>query len=293
MDFATFSRLLVAGLMIGAVYALIGLSYSFLYRGTGRINWAQGDFFTLGAFLTWTITKPLALSYWIAPLGVAISLAIVGVIVYSTIVNWISRRGGKLVDVLLATIGLAILLENLISVIWGTHVRSVQSPFPGTMEIGPVLVPKLSLVILGICVITVGILYLFLQRTSFGMAMRATADNRYAASVIGINTKVIDATTWAISAAIAGIAGVALVPLFGAHFYMGVITGLKGFAAAVVGGYGNPWGALVGGLLLGVLETFGAFVFSSPWKDAITFAVLIGFLIIRPHGLFRTEAYDE
>ncbi|MFQ5858838.1 MAG: branched-chain amino acid ABC transporter permease, partial [Anaerolineae bacterium] len=87
--------------------------------------------------------------------------------------------------------------------------------------------------------------------------------------------------------------GVALAPLFGAHFYMGVITGLKGFAAAVVGGYGNPWGALVGGLLLGVTETFGTFVLPSQWRDALTMAVLIAFLLFRPHGLFRTEAYHE
>ena len=293
MNISIFSRLLVAGLMIGSVYALIGLSYSFLYRGTGRINWAGGDFFTLGAFITWTIVNPLGLSYWFAPLGVAIALSIVGVAVYATIVRWISRRGGKLVDVLLATIGLAILIENVISVVWGTHVRSVSSPLPGTQVIGPVLVPKLSLVIFGISIVTVGLLYLFLQRTKFGTAMRATAENRYAASVIGINTKLVDATTWGVSAAIAGVAGVALVPLFGAHFYMGVITGLKGFVAAVIGGFGNPLGALVGGLLLGVIETIGAFVFPSVWRDAITFALLIGFLLLRPHGLFRTEAYDE
>jgi branched-chain amino acid transport system permease protein len=286
-------RLLVSGLMIGSVYALIGLSYSFLYRGTNRINWAQGDFFTIGAFVTWTMVKLAGIPYWFAPFGAAITLALIGLIVYRTIVRWISERGGKLVDVLLATIGLAILIENLVSVIWGTGVESVPSPLPGTLKAGAVRIPRQSLSILVITLITVVLLYLFLQRTNFGTAMRATADNRYAANVIGINTHLIDATVWAISAAIAGVAGVALAPLFGAHYYMGVITGLKGFAAAVVGGYGNPWGALVGGLLLGVIETFGAFVFPSQWRDAITMAVLVIFLLFLPHGIFRTVAYEE
>jgi len=286
-------KLLASGLVIGSVYALIGLSYSFLYRGTGRINWAQGDFFTLGAYMSWTIIVLFDMPYFITPFCVAAILALLGLIVYSTIVNWISKRGGKLVDVILATIGLAILIENLIMVIWGTEVLSVPNPLPGILKIGPVLIPKQSMVVLGICIFTVVAFYFFLQRTSFGTAMRATADNRYAASVIGINIKLVDAVTWALSASIAGGAGVALVPLFGAHFYMGVITGLKGFAAAVVGGYGNPWGALVGGLLLGVIETFGVFVISSLWRDALTMAVLIGFLLFRTHGIFRTEAYDE
>ena len=286
-------QLLASGLMVGSVYALIGLSYSFLYRGTNRINWAQGDFFMIGAFVTWTLVVKLNWPYWLAPLGAIVALAMLGLFVYGTIVNWISRRGGKLVDVIVATIGLAILLENLASVVWGTVVLSVPNPLPGVLKLGAVLIPRQSLNIMGIAFLTVIILYLFLTRTSFGMAMRATADNRYAATVIGINTRLVDATTWAISAAVAGVAGVALAPLIGAHFFMGVITGLKGFAAAVVGGYGNPWGALVGGLMLGVVETFGVFVLPSQWRDVITMAVLILFLLFRPHGLFRTEAYHE
>lgn len=293
MNFDLFLRLLVAGLIVGSVYALIGLSYSFLYRGTGRINWAQGDFFTLGAFITWTLVDLLNIPYWLSPFGVVIALACVGMIVNSTIVQWISRRNGKLIDVLLATIGLSIFLENLIMVVWGTSMKYVPNPLPGTLAFGPVLVPKQSLGIFGICIITVAVLYFFLTKTSFGTAMRATADNRYAASVIGINTKLMDSITWAIAAAVAGIAGTALGPLIGVHFYMGVIIGIKGFSAAVVGGYGNPWGALVGGLLLGVIETFGAFVLSSPWKDAISMGVLVLFLLFRPHGLFRMEAYSD
>ena len=293
MNITIAMQLLASGLMIGSIYALIGLSFSFLYRGTGRINWAQGSFVTIGAFMAWTMVGLLGLSYWIAPIGGAVTLAIIGLIVYLTIITWISRRGGGLVDVILATIGLGILIENLITVIWGTEMFSVKSPLKGVLKLDRILIPKQSFVILGICLVTTLLLYLFLQKTSFGTAMRATADNRYAANVIGINTKLVDMSTWAISAAVAGIAGVAIAPLTGAHFYMGVILGLKGFAAAVVGGYGNVWGALVGGLLLGVIETFGVFVLPSQWRDGLTFAVLIGFLLLRPQGIFGAEAYDE
>lgn len=286
-------QLLVSGLMNGGVYALIGMSYSFLYRGTNRINFATGDFFMIGAFVTWTIVSKVGMPYGVGPLAATIALAAVGLLIYRTIIRWISKRNGKLVDVIVATIGLSILLQNTASVVWGTVVRAVPNPLPGIFEAGSFRVPRQSLGIVAIALVTVVVLYLFLTYTKFGMAMRATANNRYAASIVGVNTRRVDGVTWAIAAGVVGIAGAAIAPLTGAHFFMGVITGLKGFAAAVVGGFGNPWGALVGGLALGVIETFGVFVVESQWRDMITMMVLIGFLVLKPNGLFNVEAYDE
>jgi len=293
MTLEIFLRLLVAGLMIGSVYALIGMAYSLVYRGTRLINWAQGDFFMVGAFVGYTFVGPLGMPYWAALLAAGGAMFLFGAATHGTIVRVITRRGGRLVDVLLATIGLSIVLQNAVSLLWGTDVKQIPSPLPGTFAAGPVLVPNQSLAVLGVSVATVVAIYLFLYRTPFGMTMRASAENRYAASVVGIRTGRVDAVTWGLAAAVCGIAGVMLAPLFGAHFYMGVTVGLKGFAAAVVGGFGNPWGALVGGLMLGVLETFGAFVLSSPWRDAVTMLVLIVFLIVRPTGLFRSEAFHD
>lgn len=288
MDFDIVLRLAVAGLMIGSVYALVGIGFSLLYRGTGLINWAQGDFFMIGAFAGWTTVELLGLPFWMGLAGAALLPFIIGFAVHRTFVSWISRRGGQLVDVLLATIGLSIVLQNLARLIWGTEVLKVDSPFPGTVRLGAAIVPTQSLAILGVAALTVVSLYLFLQRTAFGTAMRAAADNPYAANVIGINTRLVNGVTWGISGAIAGIAGLMVAPLFGAYFFMGLTVGLKGFAAAVVGGYGNLWGAIVGGVIIGTVETFGAFLISSQWKDALTMLVLIGFLLVRPQGLFRS-----
>lgn len=293
MDLDTAIRLAVAGLMVGSVYAIVGLGFSLLYRGTGLINWAQGDFVMLGAFTGWMTVEVLHLPFWIGLAGAAAVPFAIGYTVRRTFVSWITGRGGRLVDVLLATIGLSIVLQNVARLLWGTEVLKVDNPFPGTFHLGPAIVPNQSVAILAVGVLTVVSLYVFLQYTGFGTAMRASADNRYAATVIGINTQLVGAVTWGLSGAIAGIAGLMIAPLFGAYFFMGLTVGIKGFAAAVVGGYGSVWGALVGGVVIGLVETFGAFLISSQWKDALTMAVLIGFLLVRPRGLFRAEILDD
>lgn len=293
MDVEVLLRLTVAGLMVGSVYALVGLGFSLLYRGTGLINWAQGDFVMIGAFAGWTTVELLGLPFWLGLLGAAMVPFAIGFAVHRTFVSWITRRGGRLVDVLLATIGLSIVLQNLAGLVWGTEVLKVGNPFPGTLRLGPAIVPTQSVAIVAVGTMTVVGLYLFLQRTAFGTAMRAAADNRYAASVIGINTQLVNGLTWGIAGAVAGIAGLMIAPLFGAYFFMGLTVGLKGFAAAVVGGYGNLWGALAGGVIIGLAETFGAFFISSQWKDALTMVVLIGFLLVRPQGLFRAAILND
>lgn len=286
------TRLIIAGVMAGSVYALVGLSFSFVYKGTNLINWAQGDWFMIGAFIGFTVLGVLGLPFWVAIVAAAVILFVLGFIVYRTLVDWMVGRGAKLLDVLLATIGLSILLQNVAMLLWGTSVRRVPPLLDGILSVGEVIVPRQYLIILGVSIVAVAGLYLFMQRTGFGTAMRAAADNPYAARVIGIPEHLVNATTWGIGAAIAGIAGVMVAPIFGAYFFLGLTVGIKGFAAAVVGGFGRPYGALAGGLLLGVIETLGAAYISSAWKDGFAMAVLILFLLFMPHGLFRAEAFD-
>lgn len=286
------ARLVIAGVMAGSVYALVGLSFSFVYKGTNLINWAQGDWFMIGAFIGYTVLEVLELPFWVAFLAATVVLFLLGFGLYRILVHWMVGRGAELLDVLLATIGLSILLQNLALLIWGTSVQRVPPLLDGTLAVGAIVVPRQYLIILSVSVVAVAGLYLFMQRSSFGTAMRAAADNPYAARVVGIPEHLVNATTWGIGAVIAGIAGVMVAPIFGAYFFLGLTVGIKGFAAAVVGGFGRPYGALAGGLILGVVETLAAAYISSAWKDGFAMAVLIMFLLLRPHGLFRAEAFD-
>jgi len=287
-----FVRLVIAGLMAGSVYALVGLSFSFVYKGTNLINWAQGEWFMLGGFVGFTVLEVFHFPFWSAIVIAAIVIFLAGFGVYRLLVHRMVQRGAKLLDVLLATIGLSILLQNVAMLIWGTSVRSVPPLLKGTLSLGAIIVPRQYMIIFFTTVVAVALLYTFMQRTDFGTAMRAAADNPYAARVVGIPEHLVNATTWGIGAAIAGIAGVMVAPIFGAYFFLGLTVGIKGFAAAVVGGFGRPYGALAGGLILGVVETLGAAYISSAWKDGFAMAVLVLFLLLRPHGLFRAEAFD-
>lgn len=283
-------RFIIAGIAIGSVYALVGLSFSYLYKGTNLINWAQADWFTLGTFCAYLGTVALRLPYWVTLIGTVVFLFILGYGFYRTLVRWMVNRGAGMIGVLLATIALSILVQNSIGLIWGFQVFHVPSPLPGSTRIGAIVVPNQYFFVIAIAVVLVVSLYLVMNRTNLGRSMRASADNPFAASVVGIPSARVDATTWGIGAAIAGVAGAIVAPIFGAYAFLALTVGIKGFAAAVVGGFGRPYGALAGGLLIGVVETLGAAYWSSAWKDGIAMILLILILVARPHGLFKAVA---
>lgn len=283
-------RLVVAGVMIGSTYSLIGLGFSLTYSGTGLINWAQGELYMVGAFLAWTLLSLFGLPFIIALPVAFVTLAILGAGIYLGPVRFVTNRGGGFVEILLLTIGVSLLLRNGAQVIWGSSVRTVPNILPGSFTIGPVVFPRLYLVVLGVAVVAVAILFLFLTRTGFGTAMRASADNPYAAIIVGIPGRRVNAMAWGIAAAVAGLGGFLISPLFGALYSMGLFAGLKGFVAAVVGGFGNPRGALLGGLLLGISETLIASYVSSQLKDAVAMVILVIFLAVRPQGILRSSA---
>lgn len=283
-------RLVVAGIMIGSIYALIALGFSLTYSGTGLINWATGEFYTVGAFLAWTMLSLFGLPFIIALPMAFLILLILGAGVYLGPVRFVTKKGGRFVEVLLLTIGLSFVLRNGAQAIWGSSILTVPNILPGSFAIGPVSFPKLYLVVLGVAVLAVALLFLFLTRTGFGTAMRASADNPYAAAIIGVPVLKVNAMSWGIAAAVAGLGGFLISPLFGALFSMGLLAGLKGFVAAVVGGFGNPRGALLGGLLLGITETLITSYFSSQLKDVVAMVLLVIFLAFRPQGILRSSA---
>jgi branched-chain amino acid transport system permease protein len=280
--------------MIGGIYGLLALGYSLIYRASGLMTFVQGDFLMLGAFLGLTFYKFLNLPFWLALILTAVCLFIIGLLTEKFIIRKLLKAKANLIYIVLATIAMSIILQNLVMVIWGSEVFYFPPIFDKTLITigGYQVVPEAILSLLTALVVMLG-LHLFMSKTRYGTSMRAAAQDPIAARTMAINVSRTTGITWGLSAALAGIAGTMIGPIYGASTHMGTMIGLKGFAAAVIGGYGNMYGAIIGSFILGTIETFTAGVVSSLYKDFISFFILILFLIIKPRGILNAEVYDD
>lgn len=274
----------VGGLAAGSMYAIMAVAYSLIYASMRAVNWAQGEFFMLGAYLGVT-----AWVHWKWPLPVAFLLAAVVMYVYGAVVHRVAVRpavrGGDL-TLLMITIGVSIASKQLAVLIWGP----VGERFPSIVGDVPVRLGAVALVpdhmfVLGSGVVLTAVLYLFLFRTRLGLAMRAVAQSRYVAEAMGVDADRVDLHVFGLSGLLAAVAGTVMGPLIYVEPGMGGSIGMKGFVAAVLGGFGDVRGSVLGGLLLGLVEGFVTMYVSSGYKDAIAFGVLIAALLIRPQGL--------
>jgi branched-chain amino acid transport system permease protein len=273
------------GIVLGANYALIGIGLTMIFGIMNIANFAHGQFYMLGGFLAYMLVAKLGLHYLAAlPLAVLLVAAL----------GWLLERlvFAKLQDRppmtgVLATIGLAILLESGALLTWGPQPESIPTPFsPMPLQLGPLFMTPARLFVLGITVATLCLLYVFLNNSRAGTAMRATFQNRDAAALAGIDIDRLRAVTFAIGAGLAALGGVLLGSLFLVHPTMGESATLKAFIVVILGGLGSVFGSAVGGLILGVAESFGT-MFSSAWKDAVGFLLVILILLYRPDGLFK------
>jgi branched-chain amino acid transport system permease protein len=277
-------QFLLSGLTVGAVYALVALGFTIIYNASDVVNFAQGEFVMIGAMLTWALSAlhgvPLLGAALIA---IAITVAI-GLALQRFAIE--PARGASVVNIIIITIGASIFLRGLASVVIDKQFHRLPA-FSGDAPIrllGATLLPQSLWVIGGAALILLG-LWVFFQRTLIGKAISATASNRLAAELVGIDTRAIMALSFALSAAIGAIAGILVAPITFTSYDAGTLLALKGFASAMLGGMGNPIGAVVGGLAIGILEQVGAGVISSKYKDAIAFIVLIAVLFVLPNGL--------
>ncbi|MGE5578329.1 MAG: branched-chain amino acid ABC transporter permease [Syntrophothermus sp.] len=276
---------LIAGLAYGCIYGLVALGYNFIWRAVGIVNLAQGDFVMVGAYM-YAASFAMALSYpfWVAMALTAVAMALVGVVAQRIV--YYPLRDAHPRTVLLSTVALSIFLKNFSIVAWGTYPVPARGLFgQAWMRVGGVTILYQYLFIFAFTGLLLAIQWFFFNRTTLGRSMRAVAQDRLAASLMGIDTPKIIAATFAYSSILAGIAGVLLAPIFLVSQAMSAM-GLKAFTASVVGGFGNIIGAVVGGLVVGVIEVMSASYVSSVYKDAIVFLVLIFFLLVRPGGLF-------
>jgi branched-chain amino acid transport system permease protein len=276
-------QFVLSGVMVGSIYALIALGFTMVFNATEAINFAQGEFVMLGGMS--------AVAFYAAkvPLPLACLLAVLLVTGVGLLFERFTLAPLKRVSVMnliIITIGGSIFLKGSAMLTWGKDAASLPS-FSGDTPIhvlGATLLPQ-ALWILGTTLIVVAAVRLFFDHAAVGKAMRAVAANRFAATLMGIDVKLMVACSFALSAAVGAVAGIIITPVALTAFDRGTILGLKGFSAAILGGIGSGPGAVLGGLLLGVLEAMGAGFVSSGYKDAIAFLLLILMLLVRPQGL--------
>ncbi|MGA2992104.1 MAG: branched-chain amino acid ABC transporter permease [Candidatus Korobacteraceae bacterium] len=278
---------LLNGLPIGAIYALVALSYSLIYTASGVLNWSQGDMVMLGAYICFGLFQFLHAGFTMSSLGSMLLVGVIGVVVQLCILHPLRKRQAPPINVVIATLGVAIVSRNLALVIFGPEAQIFPSPVSSApMTIGDLSVTWQDLLIVFVAICLMTVLHYLLQKTRKGKALRAVAQDRYAAVLMGVDTNRSDALAFAASAALGAAAGILVAPVFFVTFNMGAGIGLKGFVAAVIGGLGNIPAAIAGGFFLGIVESLAGGQISSGYRDAITFALLILVLWLRPSGLF-------
>ena len=273
-----------SGLTSGAIYALIALGFSVVNNTMGIVNFVQVDFVTLGGMLMFSALFALGL-----PMMPGLLLAVAGVALVAMLVERFglrpSRSDHHLVLIFL-TVGLSIILRGVMKLVWGKNRMALPplSPDRPIEILGATVLPQ-ALWIFGLTLAAIALLTWFFYRTPLGLAMRAVASNPTAAEVVGIRSGRVRATSFALAGALGGLAGVLVTPITTLNYDVGVLLGLKGFAAAILGGFGSFPGAIAGGLTLGLLESLSAGYLSSAYKDVVAFVVLLLVLFVRPKGL--------
>jgi branched-chain amino acid transport system permease protein len=286
---------LVNGVMLGSAYSLIALGYTLVFGVLHLVHLAHGEVFMVGAFFGLALVRWGGFGLAPALLGAMLGTALLGVLIELVAFRPVRRRGGHALAPMISTIGVGIVLQELATKVFGAE----QTRFPATLEavayqIGPITVTSVQLVILGVSLALMLGLHLFVARTTLGMAMRATAESGRAARLLGIDVDSITVLTFAIASALGGAAGVLVGLSFNAISpFMGIDMGVKGLAIMLLGGLGNLHGAMVGGLILGVIEVLSVAYLASSYRDAFAFGVMIAILLFRPQGLFGSTYHVE
>lgn len=274
---------LVGGLSIGAIYALVAMGFSLVYRTMGLVNFAHADVVMTGAYVASTFYLTAKLPFAVA---MVVAIAVTGLIglVIERVLRPLENKDFDLM--LIGTIGFGIVLQSVAIVIWGTTGRAVPSPVRSApLDVFGIRIRTYDLVVMGVTALAVVLLVLFLQRTKRGAAMQAVAMDHEAATAVGIHVGRSNATAFAIGAGLAALAGGLVGPLLFVSPTMGGSLGIKGFAAAILGGFGSIPGAIVGGLAIGVLDAFAAGHFQA-YSEMVTFLVFTVVIMIRPTGIF-------
>ena len=287
-------QILISGLVIGSIYGLIALGYSLIYKASGLMSFMQGDLLTLGAFLGYTLYGVLKVPFVLTLVLVVVFVFAAGFLIERGVISRLVKKGVLPIYTVLATIAISYILQNGCMLVFGSDMKG----YPQIFKIATVTIFGRSFQMEAILCIAASLLIMlvfnvFMNHTSLGTAMRASAMDPMAARSCGIDVSLATGLSWAIAAGIAAFAGMLIGPVYGVYTTLGAVIGRKGFSSAVIGGFGNMLGAIVGGLLLGIIETLLSAYVSSAYKDMIAYALLLLFLFVKPTGLFNERAIAD
>ncbi len=272
------------GLVLGSIYALSALGFTLIFGAARVVNFAYGELLMLGAFCTLTVLQVTNLGFF-PSLGLAmLIMAGLSVLLYIVFVRRVLRQTE--LQVLLVTTGLLYILHQLAVLVWGTDPRQLDMDIEGVVILGDVVITMQRLVVMGAMLVLVGTLYFTLYRLRIGKALRAVAQNRFGAEAIGLNVDRIVSFAFAVSGAMACAAGGLLGALYAVEPSMGQLPLLKSFVIVIFGGLGSVPGAIIGGLAIGLIETFAGAYISFAFKDVFTFLIMLAVLLVWPRGLF-------
>ncbi len=278
-----FAQLTVNGIAVGAIYALVALGLVLIYKATEVLNFAHGDLLMVAAFSAWGLITLAKLPFWLALLVTMALVALLAFVLDAVVIRRIAGQP-QFAGVML-TIALAFMIRGLVSMFFGPESRNYATPWSGqTSHVAGLAVADLQLVILGVCLGVTALLFVFFRNTRLGVAMQAASQNQLAAYLNGVRVKRVNSLVWALAGATAAVAGVLLAPITLVDISLWFVT-LKALAALVLGGFGSIPGAIVGGLLIGLIEQYAGVYMPDGSKDVVAYLVLIAVLIVRPRGL--------
>lgn len=288
MDFWGLAQLIVSGVTVGAVYAMVALGFITIFKSSNIINFAQGEFVMLGGMLTVYFLKGLELPYLIAGGLSIVIVCLIGLVVYSLAIY--PLRKASVLILIMATLGVSMFLSNTTMLFLGNAPNSIP-PISGSGAIllGDVAISSQSIWVIALTIIILICLYFLSNHTLIGKAMEACSTDPMGADLVGIPRNRIVLYSFAVSATIGAIGGILISPIFFVRYDSGGMLGLKGFVAAVIGGWGSATGAVAGGLLIGVLESLSVGFISAGYKNAIAFLVMILILYLKPNGLLGSK----
>ncbi len=279
-------QLLISGVAQGCIYGLIALGFVLIYKATETVSFAQGDLMMVGAFGGFLTMTLLGFPFWLAFIASVLGMAVFGVVLERLVIRPI--LGQPAFSIVMLTIGVGYVLRGAVTMIPGIGTDTHTLPVPYANEVlrwGALVISAEQVVVIGVTAVLCALLYAMFRYSKLGIAMQASSQNQLAAYYMGIPVKRLNGLVWGLAAGVAAIAGLLLAPITFVHANMGFI-GLKAFPAAVVGGFGSLPGAIVGGLVIGVVEALSGFYLPEGFKDIAPYIVVLLMLVLKPNGLF-------
>ena len=293
-DYNSLFAFIIFGVTIGVVYGIVALGISLIYSGLDIVHFAHGEIYMFGAFFGLVMAKDMSIPYPAALIGAMILAGLMGMLIERVFYRKLTRSGGGYtvagMGMIICGFGMSVALMNVAFLIWGADAKPFSINLGMPLQISNISIPQSYLLTAVVSFALMGLLHFFLKYTKIGLAVRAVAQNKDIAYLMGINVPVFISLIFGLACALAAAAGVLIGPMQSVQVEMGYLMLMKAFAAAVVGGFGSLPGALLGGILVGIFENLGAAYISPSHKDIYAFLLLILVLMIRPSGLFGIEA---